>query len=34
VTVEVFIRDPDTMIDAAVEGDVDGVTKGSHYVLL
>jgi hypothetical protein len=31
VTMQVFVRDHHTMIAAPVQGDVDGVAKGSHY---
>jgi hypothetical protein len=34
VTMQVFVGDPDAMIAAAVQCDVDGIPKGSHYVLL
>jgi hypothetical protein len=30
----VLVRGPHTMIAAPVQGDVDGIPKGSHYVLL
>jgi hypothetical protein len=30
--VQVFVRDDFTMIAAPVQGDVDGIPKGSHYV--
>jgi hypothetical protein len=29
---QVFVRDDCTMIAAPVQGDVDGISKGSHYV--
>src|SRR4051812_35327659 len=29
---QVFVRDPDAMIAAPVQGDVDGIPKGPHYV--
>jgi hypothetical protein len=32
VTMQVFVRDPFTMIVAAVQCEVDGIPKGSHYV--
>src|SRR4029077_18136239 len=32
VTMQVFVRVDRTMIAAAVQGDVDGIPKGSHYV--
>src|SRR5206468_12527532 len=32
VAMQVFVRDPLTMIAAAVQCDVDGIPKGSHYV--
>jgi hypothetical protein len=32
VTMQLFVRDPFTMIAAAVQCDVDGIPKGSHYV--
>src|SRR5262249_32076673 len=34
VTMHVFVRDYCTMIAAPVQGDVDGIPKGSHYVFL
>ena len=34
VTMQVFVRDHCTMIAAPVQCDVDGITQGSHYVLL
>jgi len=34
VTVHLFVRDACPVIDAPVQGDVDGVPKGSHSVLL
>src|SRR5215475_10392373 len=34
VTMQVFVRDHCTMIAAPVQRDVDGIPKGSHYVLL
>src|SRR5262245_28818713 len=34
VTMQVFVRENCTMIAAAVQCDVDGIPKGSHYVLL
>jgi hypothetical protein len=34
VTMQVFVRDDCTMIAAPVQCDVDGIPKGSHYVLL
>src|SRR5262245_16061226 len=34
VTVQVFVRDHYTMVAATVQRYVDGVPKGSHYVLL
>jgi hypothetical protein len=30
VTMDVFVRDPFTMIAAPVQCDVDGISKGSH----
>ncbi len=30
VTMQVFVRDHFSMIAAAVQGDVDGIAKGSH----
>ena len=30
VTMQLFVRDPLTMIAAPVQGDVDGIPKGSH----
>src|SRR5437763_652310 len=33
-TMQFFVRGTCTMIDAAVQRDVDGIPKGSHYVLL
>src|SRR2546429_9816401 len=32
VTMHLFVRDHCTMIAAPVQGDVDGIPKGSHYV--
>jgi hypothetical protein len=32
VTMQLFVRDSCTMIAAPVQCDVDGVSKGSHYV--
>src|SRR5829696_8826535 len=32
VTMQVFVRDPHTMIAASVQCDVDGIPKGSHCV--
>jgi hypothetical protein len=32
VTMQFFVRDPDAMIAAPVQCDVDGIPKGSHYV--
>jgi hypothetical protein len=32
VTMQLFVRDPCTMIAAPVQCDVDGIPKGSHYV--
>jgi len=32
VTMQLFVRDAFTMIAAPVQGDVDGIPKGSHYV--
>ena len=32
VTMEVFVNDPDAMIAASVQRNVDGISKGSHYV--
>ena len=34
VTMQFFVRDPDTMIAAPVQGDVDGIPKGSHGVIV
>jgi hypothetical protein len=34
VTMQVFVRENCTMIAAPVQCDVDGIPKGSHYVLL
>jgi hypothetical protein len=34
VTKHVFVRDDCTMIATPVQCDVDGIPKGSHYVLL
>src|SRR5262245_37810960 len=34
VTMYVFVRDPYPMITAPVQCDVDGISKGSHYLLL
>jgi hypothetical protein len=34
VTMYVFVRDAFTMIAAPIQCDVDGIPKGSHYVLL
>jgi hypothetical protein len=34
VTVHLFVRGDGMMIAAPVQCDVDGVPKGSHYVLL
>ncbi|WP_429552454.1 hypothetical protein [Paraburkholderia sp. MM5477-R1] len=34
VMMQVFVRDHFTMIAATVQCDVDGIPKGSHYVLL
>jgi hypothetical protein len=34
VTMQVFVRDDCTMVAAPVQCDVDGIPKGSHYVLL
>jgi len=34
VAMDVFVRDPFTMIAAPVQCDVDGIPKRSHYVLL
>src|SRR5215813_12878564 len=34
VTMQVFVREHCTMIAAPVQCDVDGIPKGSHYVLL
>jgi len=31
---QVFVHDPFTMIVAPVQCDVDGISKGTHYVLL
>jgi hypothetical protein len=31
VTVQTFVRRDSTMIAAAVQGDVDGIAKGSHF---
>src|SRR6266496_2668687 len=33
-TMQLFVRGTCTMIDAAVQCDIDGIPKGSHYVLL
>ena len=33
VTMQVFVRDAGPMIAAPVQGDVDGIPKGSHYSL-
>jgi len=33
VTMQLFVRDPYTMIAAAVQSDVDGISKWSHYAL-
>jgi hypothetical protein len=30
VTMQLFVRDSDAMIDVPVQGDVDGIPKGSH----
>jgi len=32
VTMQVFVREPFTMIAAPVQCDVDGIPKGSHYI--
>jgi len=32
VTMQLFVRDAFMMIAAPVQGDVDGIPKGSHYV--
>jgi hypothetical protein len=32
VAVQLFVRDPFTMIAAPVQCDVDGIPKWSHYV--
>jgi hypothetical protein len=32
VAKQVFVREHDTMIAAPVQGYVDGIPKGSHYV--
>jgi hypothetical protein len=34
VTMQLFVRGDCTMITAAVQRDVDGISKGLHYVLL
>ena len=34
VTMQVFVCEPFTVIAAPVQRDVDGISKGSHYVLL
>src|SRR4029434_6907904 len=34
VTMQLFVRGNCTMIAAPVQSDVDGIPKGSHYVLL
>jgi hypothetical protein len=34
MTMQLFVRGDCTMIAAAVQSDVDGIPKGSHYVLL
>src|SRR5262252_1806927 len=34
MTMQVFVREHETMIAASVQSDVDGIPKGSHYVLL
>ena len=34
VTMQLFVREYYTMIAAPVQGDVDGIPKGSHYVFL
>ena len=34
VTMHVFVRNPNAMIAAPVQRDIDGIAKGSHYVLL
>ena len=34
VTMQVFIRDPLTMIAASIQCDVDGISKRSHHVFL
>src|SRR5262249_10545578 len=34
MTMQVFVREHDTMIAASVQSDVDGIPKGAHYVLL
>ena len=31
---QLFVRNPHTMIAAAVQGDADGITKRSHYARL
>jgi hypothetical protein len=31
---QLFVHDPLTMVAAPVEGDVDGIAKRSHYLLL
>ncbi|HMH25282.1 MAG TPA: hypothetical protein VK542_01715, partial [Gemmatimonadaceae bacterium] len=33
VTMQLFVGDPFTMIAAPVQCDVDGIPKGSHYVM-
>jgi hypothetical protein len=34
VTMQIFVREHCTMIAAPVQGDIDGIPEGSHYLLL